>query len=162
MQTKQNKEFIYHFTWVGRCSATSRKAELHHAWCYLERQTSSLWMSLPFLLLPPALYAEHETIWWGHFFWLCPLPTTCTPPSSPLVGWCEKQTEPWCCASPAQQQLKHHGVVNIILILNQKDGTVPGTSNNINSFPAKTSTRRGRKADLIKFKYIIRTLLFKY
>jgi len=31
MQAKKNEEFIHYFPLAGRCSATSRRAGLHHA-----------------------------------------------------------------------------------------------------------------------------------
>jgi len=40
---------------------------------------------------------------WGQVSCLCPLPTSCAPSTYLLVGQCEKQKRPSCCASTAQR-----------------------------------------------------------
>lgn len=65
------------------------------------RRQTSCSKHLPFLLLPPALYAEYHTIWcifwvsWSQLFWLCLLPP-CAAPASLLVGWGEP-SDHWAC-----------------------------------------------------------------
>lgn len=70
MQAKWNKEFLHHFSWAGRCSAVSMRAEL-----------------LQFPLFPPSFIyrAWHHMLWdtpwiiWDHLSQLCPVPGLCTP-----------------------------------------------------------------------------------
>ena len=62
----------------------------------------------------------------------------CPPPASSLVGWGEKQKNPWLCVSPAQQQLKHPCVINTVFSTNPKHSPIQATVKKINSIPAKT------------------------
>lgn len=58
---------------------------------------------------------------WGHLSWQWPLPTPCAPPAHSRAGQC-RQKKPRCCASSAQQQLKHPCVDNsTISITNPKN-----------------------------------------
>ena len=52
---------------------------------YLGRQMPSLQMSPPFLLLPPALYAEHDVIWYGISLWSVGVSSPSCVPSQLLV-----------------------------------------------------------------------------
>lgn len=64
-QPKQNKEFIQHFPRADRYSAVSRGARLHQAQQFLGKTNTNILNTLPFLLLPPSLYVEHNAEWYG-------------------------------------------------------------------------------------------------
>lgn len=55
----------------------------------------------------------------GHLSWRCPLPTPRAPPAHSWAGQC-KHKKPPCCASTAQQPLKHPRVINTISSTNPK------------------------------------------
>ena len=104
----------------------------------------------PFLLLPPALNAERDTIWYG--IALCSAGVSCPccapsqrlmpPPACLLVGWGERQKRPGLWVSTAQQQQEHPCVIDIVFSTNPKYSPIPATLKKINSVPAKSSTRR--------------------
>lgn len=78
----------------------------------LGRQTASVWI---FPLPPLSLYHWVQ----NHMAWdiplirqcllshQCPLPISCAFPACWLMGWSQKQRNPWCSVSTAKQQLKH-------------------------------------------------------
>lgn len=115
----------------GGCSVTSGKARLHHAWWWLRKANSITLNILPFLLLPPALYAEHDAIWYGIQPWAagvsCALPTPCALPGSWLAGCSEEHRGPWLCVSTAQPEQKHPCVFNALLNTNPKHSPAPAT-----------------------------------
>lgn len=50
----------------------------------------------------------------GQLSLLCPLPTSCAPSASLLVGPSEMQNIPWHCVRTAQQKWKQEWVINTI------------------------------------------------
>lgn len=66
---KQNKTFFHYFPWAGSCSGISRIAGLHHVEWWLGK-TKTITLNIPsFLILPPALCAEQDAIWYGILLW---------------------------------------------------------------------------------------------
>lgn len=57
-----------------------------------------------------------------------------------LLAEHKKLKTPWLQVSTSSQQLKHHHVINITVILNPKYTTVPGTRKKITFTSAETST----------------------
>ena len=133
---------------AGRCSAISRKAGLHHTSQLLGKTKHHNSECPPLLSSSPSFicWAWHHMVWnipwvsWGQLFWLCPLPTSCAPPASLLVGWGEKKERPCLSVSPAQQELKHPCVINTVYSTNPKHSPTLATMEKINPIPAKTST----------------------
>lgn len=72
----------------------------------------------------------------GHLCWFCLLPASSAPHFS-LAGQCEELKCPWLC-KPCSAIPKHWVVINIILILNPKHGTLPATEKKISSISVKT------------------------
>ena len=75
---------------------------------------------------------------WGQLSRLCPLPASCAPPASSLVGWGEEQKRPWLC--------KHCSAVTKTSLCyqhcfstNPKHSLILATVKKINSIPAKIS-----------------------
>lgn len=67
------------------------------------------------------------------------LPSSLYSPSLPLLaGQQEKLKCLWCTVSTAQQQQKHQCAINIVLILNPKHSTIPGTRKKVNSILSDT------------------------
>lgn len=80
----------------------------------------------------------------GQLSWLCPLLTS----SPPLDYWplgVELGREPWCWASPAQQQPEHGCAINTVLATRAKRSAVWAAVGKGNSVPASPSTCTQRK-----------------
>lgn len=79
----------------------------------------------------------------GQLSCICPLPALCAPPCSPLagraVGEPEKTETALALCSTAWQQVKHHCVISIVLLLKPKHGTTPGTRKENNTVQAETN-----------------------
>lgn len=99
MQTKHNKEFIHYLLWAGRYSTISRKAGPQYALWQLGKTNTIILNIPPFLLLPPALYPEHDIIWCYPFGRLgSAVPAASSPnllytPASSLVVWSRKNLD---------------------------------------------------------------------
>lgn len=65
-------------------------------------------------------------------------PNFLCPPASSLAEQCEKPKSPWLCVSTALQQIKHHLVFIIVLILYPKHNTIPANRRTIDSIPDET------------------------
>jgi len=75
---------------------------------------------------------------WGQLSQLFPLPI-----SSLLAGegWQhEKQRRPWCCASTAQQLLKHLCVISTVLVTDLKLSVIQAAVKKTTFIPARPST----------------------
>lgn len=90
----------------------------------------------------PCFIAEQDVMWYeislwsvqvSCLFWLCPHPTTCSPPDYSLRRQRKEQRKPSCCASTAQQYLEHHCVFNIGLVANPKHITLAAVVKKMNS-----------------------------
>lgn len=57
-----------------------------------------------------------------------------------LVLWCEKTKSPWLKIRTASQELIHHCVINLMLIINLKHIIVSATRKKNSSISAKTKT----------------------
>lgn len=66
-------------------------------------------------------------------------------PTSACLLWrqSEKKRNPECCASAAQQQLKHHSVINIVLVTDLKLNKIWAAMKKINTIPDKITTLTG-------------------
>lgn len=145
---KQNKTFFHYFPWAGSCSGISRTAGLHHVEWWLGK-TKTITLNIPsFLILPPALCAEQDAIWYGILLWSvwlsCP---SCVPSQfvhSQLPHWwggVRGRKGLGSVLRTAQQQLKHPSFINTIFSTNPKHSPTPPTLKKINySSPGKTST----------------------
>lgn len=101
MEGKQNKKLIYYLPWAGRCSAVwlQESSAPSHTRVTWEDKTVTLNVH-GFLLSPPALYTEHDGLWYGISVWAvgvtCPsyVPSKLHHSALPaylLAGWYEKQ-----------------------------------------------------------------------
>jgi len=85
VQAEQNEESTCRFPLAGRCSAIPRKAGVHHL-KQLFGKTNGMTLNIPpFLLLPPALYAEHDIIGYGASLWSSGVSCPGSVPSQLLV-----------------------------------------------------------------------------
>ena len=141
-------KLIHHFPLADRCSAISSKAGLHHALTvpWEDKHHNSKCPSLPSSSPHFICWAWHCMVWsvplvsGGQLFQLHPLPTSCTPPTSLLVGWGEKQKSPWLSVSTAQQWLNHPCDINTVFNTNVKHSPILATAKKMNSIAAKCST----------------------
>lgn len=92
MQAKDTRNFFTR--WAGRCSAIPRRARLHHMWRWHGKKNAITPIApLPFPSSSPSFLCWVWWVWnipwvsWGHLSWLCPLPTSCAPPTYLLVAW---------------------------------------------------------------------------
>lgn len=70
---------------------------------------------------------------------LC-VPPPCGPLAGRAVGEPEKTETALALCSTAWQQVKHHCVISIVLLLKPKHGTTPGTRKENNTVQAETNT----------------------
>ena len=146
-QSKTRNSFTTSHRQTGVQPSPGKQGSITHN-DYLGRQNAVTPNVPPFLLLPPALCAEHDAIWSGISLW--PVGVSCPgcvpsqllvpPPAYSLVGWGEKQKRPGLCVSTAQHSLKHPCVTNSVSSTNPKHSPIPATLKKITSVPAKAST----------------------
>lgn len=95
-------------------------------------------------------FFPHDVIWYenplgqfGSAVLYLPPPSSVCPPRSPLagraVGEPEKTETALALCSTAWQQVKHHCVISIVLLLKPKHGTTPGTRKENNTVQAETN-----------------------
>lgn len=132
----------YGLTPANRCPATSRKAKLIMHNSLSGGKMPSLWK--------PSTSSFFTRKTWniylvslGQVYWLCPLPASGAPPTSPLAGQHEEVKSPWLCVSSSLQQLKplvychdyfSPKIQNTALHYKEKHHS----TKKINSIPAKT------------------------
>lgn len=61
-KAKQDKKFIHHFPWGGAAFQPCPGQQGSFTWQWLGK-TNTIALNIPPFLLPPALYAENDTLW---------------------------------------------------------------------------------------------------
>lgn len=92
------------------------------------------WLSLP------CLCPEYDVLWCGASLWpvqvsWSSLPSSCAPP-----GWQRMGNRKVLRLSTAQHRLKHHLVINIMIILHPKHSIVPVARKKITFIPVEMRT----------------------
>ncbi|KAK4816014.1 hypothetical protein QYF61_011004 [Mycteria americana] len=87
-----------------------------------------------------ALYAEHDTIWYGIALWAVGVSCPGYVPSQLLVHLAEHGKLKSPCL--VQQQLKHLCIINTVFSTNPKHSPIPATIKKIDSISAETRTPR--------------------
>ena len=85
MQAKQSKEFIHSFPWQAGVQPSPGKQGSITRNGYLGRENAITPNVPPFLLLPPAVCAEHDAAWCGISLWSAGVSCPSRVPSQLLV-----------------------------------------------------------------------------